>query len=242
MRPLANLTLSPLLATIPSLHHGFTGLLTPKDEVALLDQQTATAKQVHKAELIWVDAWEKRARDADAVATFVPGLAIGVYSADCTPILVAALDEATKKVYAAMAVHGGWRGTALGIAEKTFAQFSRDAKARAQGKPLCFMAAIGPCISAASFEVGEEVIQAFPGSEERGLARFLRMEEGKRKYTFNLPGENLRQLQAAAKASGDKLTVDSLDLCTLSLKDRFPSIRRDREKAGRILSFLAFDG
>jgi copper oxidase (laccase) domain-containing protein len=136
-----------------------------------------------------------------------------------------------------MAVHAGWRGTALGIAGSSFREFSAAVLAR-QGKAVRFLAAIGPCIQFESFEVGAEVIAAFPGAESGGLARYLRTEEGNRKYLFNLPGENLRQLKAAAE--GLSLEVDGLDLCTVKGKGLLPSYRREREKAGRILSFLEF--
>jgi copper oxidase (laccase) domain-containing protein len=138
-----------------------------------------------------------------------------------------------------MAVHAGWRGTAQTIAEKSFAAFAAATKEKGATR---FLAAIGPCIGFESFEVGEEVVRAFPGSEERGLARFLRMEGDRKKYLFNLPGENRRQLEQAASKTGSTLAVDWLDHCTFSQKERLPSFRRDREKAGRILSYLSFAG
>lgn len=237
------ITRSTLLAPVAGLRHGFTGRELPRSEADALDSRTATGKQVHKAAMIWVDAYEKRAREADAVATLVPGLAVGAYSADCTPVLAAALDASSGRPYAVMAAHAGWRGTALGIAEKAFREFARAARERAPGRAGArFLAAIGPCISFESFEVGEDVIEAFPGCEARGLARYLRDESGRRKYLFDLPGENLRQLREAAAAEGVELEAESVGLCTLRLESRFPSYRRDREKAGKILSYIEFGG
>jgi YfiH family protein len=232
-------TQSPLLAAVPGLRHGFTGKLTSPEENAALDATVATARQVHRAGLLWVEAYEKKAREADAVATLRPGLAVGVYSADCTPVLVAALDASTNEVYAVMAVHAGWRGTALGIAGRAFGELAQAARARA-GRETRFVAAIGPCIGFERFEVGEEVVQVFPGALDRGLARFLRLEHGKKKYLVDLPGEDLRQLRQAADEAKAPLEADVLGLCTVELAERFPSYRRDREKAGRILSFLSF--
>ncbi|MGZ3652176.1 MAG: polyphenol oxidase family protein [Bdellovibrionota bacterium] len=236
MQNLVKLTLSPLLHRVPGLVHGFTNKAITREEANALDAEVATAKQVHKADLIWVTQFEKKARDADAVATLTPGVAVGVYSADCTPILVVVQNEG--KVFGVMAAHGGWRSTALGIAGKAFREFA--AAARGQRPQCCFLAAIGPCISFESFEVSQDVIDAFPGIEGRGLARFLRMEGDKRKYLVNLPGENARQLREAASSLGVPLEVEQLNLCTLKLVDQFPSYRRDHDQAGRILSFLKF--
>lgn len=232
-------TQSKLLAALPGVQHGFTSRDMPKADADALDTVVATAKQVHKADLIWVGGYEKKARDADAVATFTPGLPVGVYSADCTPVLVAAQDQQTKKIYAAMAVHGGWRGTAALIAEKSLRAFIHETRVRHPG-PTRYVAAIGPCISYESFEVHDDVFRAFPGAETRGLARYLKDEDGRPKYLVNLPGENERQLRFAANELQVPLAVEQLGLCTVKLPERFPSYRRDHAGAGRILSFLAF--
>ncbi len=235
----SRLTLSPLLRSVRGLSHGFTNKKITKEELDQLDAGTATAKQVHGHELIWATQFEKRARDADGVATLIPGLSVGVYSADCTPLLSVATDS-NGTPFAVMAVHAGWRGTAAGIGEKTLRAFAE--KALALHPDAQFLSAIGPCIGPQSFEVGEEVVQAFPHSEERGLAKFLRLEEGKKKFLFNLPGENLRQLQGVKKELGLSLKIDSIAHCTLARAEEYPSYRRDREKAGRILSFIRLHG
>ncbi len=237
MHQLGKATISPLLTKVNGLKHGFTNLGMTKEEITALDARTATAKQVHKADLLWVERFEKRNREADALATLIPGLSVGVFSADCTPLLVTAVSAPTNKVYAVMAVHAGWRGTALGIAGKSFREFSSALLDR-RGPAIRFLAAIGPCISRESFEVGEDVIAAFPDAEALGLARFHRLEDGKRKYLFDLPGENLRQLKEAGQNLD--LEIDMLGLCTVKLDGVFPSFRREREKAKRILSFLEF--
>ncbi len=230
------ITQSALLGTLTNLRHGFTNLRVPKAEVEAQNRRTATAKQVHKADLIWVNALEQRAREADAIATFTPNLPVGVYSADCTPILTAAIEASTNKVYGIMAAHGGWRSTALRIAHQSFREF---AAASLEKHPRSrFVAAIGPCIGPARFEVGPDVVAAFPQSEREGIAQALRVENGVPKYLFNLPAENIRQLREAAL--GLALEIDFLNLCTHTLADQFPSYRRDKGKDGRILSFLEF--
>jgi copper oxidase (laccase) domain-containing protein len=205
------LTLSPLLASVPGLTHGFTNKKISRDELLELDHQAAIGKQVHGDLLIWADKPENRLREADAVATFQTGLLLGTSSADCAPVLTAALDSKGQP-FAAMAVHAGWRGTALNVAGKTLRNFiaaaiDRNPNAR-------FVSAIGPCIGPTNFEVGQEVIDAFPGCMDRGLARFLRSEEGRQKYLFNLPGENQRQIEEVAKELRVNLHVEALGHCT----------------------------
>jgi len=227
---------STLLRSLPGITHGFVSNHTPaaRDALDAAEPTVATVKQVHRDTVLWASAPEKRARDADGLGTHTPGLSVGVYSADCTPLLYAATD-AHGLPLAVMAVHAGWRGTALEIAAKSLTEF-------ASATPLAakFYSAIGPCISFESFEVGEEVVAAFPESLRLGQAKFLREEEGKKKYLFDLPGENKRQLQDCAARLGISLQIELLPYCTLKLRDQFPSYRRDREKAGRLLSYLSF--
>lgn len=229
---------SRLFDSIPSIEYGFVsnhqaGGRALHDEA---EAKTATVKQVHQATLAWATQLEKKARDADAIATIEPALPVGVYSADCTPVLVVALDVKNNPL-GVMAIHAGWRGTAQEIVAKAFTDF--HARLSGQG-PLTLKAVIGPCISFASFEVGAEVVEAFPGAEERGLAKFLREENGVKKYLFDLPGENARQLRDAASLAAASLEVEVLDRCTLKEKETFPSYRRDAKNAGRLLSYIGF--
>jgi polyphenol oxidase len=233
---------SSLLESLPGLRYGFTTLALSEAEREEIENRTATARQVHKAELATLERFEKRAREADALATFSPKLPIGVFSADCTPILIAAFHDASRRIVGVSAVHAGWRGTALGIAASSLRVFALEARKRCPG--VHFVAAIGPCISRAEFEVGPEVVAAFPGAEERGLATFLRWEKGtegeRRKYLFDLPGENARQLQETARQEGLRLELDPLGLCTVKEALLFPSYRRQKGNAGRILSYIEF--
>lgn len=233
MQPLIR---SQLLSSLANVRHAFLANHTPGGRDALDEAEPgiATVKQVHGDALAWAERLEKRAREADGLATKRAGLPVGVYSADCSPILVVSLNGNSAR--AVMAVHAGWRGTALGIAGKAFAEFAREA-----GAGNRFAAAIGPCIGFDSFEVGQEVIDAFSGAEERGLARFLREEDGRKKYLFHLAGENARQLRLAAAQSRVDLVIDMLPHCTFRERETLPSYRRDREKAGRILSYVAFE-
>jgi YfiH family protein len=227
---------SKLLAALPGVDHGFTTRLTPAELDRTIMGAVSTAKQVHQADFIFPDRFEQRQRDADGVGTLAPKYYVGVYSADCTPVLLVLAERGVP--IGAMAVHAGWRGTAQRITLKAVETLARKA-----GRPrpeLTLHAAIGPCISYESFEVGQDVIDAFPRALDHGLARRYRMEDGKQKYLFDLAGENLRQLQAATAGLGLKLAAESLGRCTLTEAATFPSFRRDRKSEGRILSYLAF--
>jgi YfiH family protein len=226
---------SSLLAGLPGLDHGFTTRLTPAARNQELETFVTTAKQVHKDQFFWPASFERRAHEADGVGTSRANFYVGVYSADCTPVLIAASDPKGEPL-AVMAVHAGWRGTALGIAGKALPELQQ----KLQRTDLRFKAAIGPCIGYSSFEVGADVIAAFPQALAQGLARPLRMEGDKQKFLFDLPGENLRQLRQSAAACGAEIEVDVLGHCTLADAALFPSFRRDRESAGRILSYIAF--
>jgi len=234
-----NITNSSLLSSITGLKHGFLTNHAPDARLAhdLASPEIATVNQVHGHSLLWATTLEKRQRNADALATSTKNLAVGVYSADCTPVLVAAVNEDNSPL-AVMAVHAGWRGTALGILGKSFAEFAAQAQIFGATR---FFAAIGPSISFESFEVGEEVVKAFPGSLERGIAKLYRAQEGEKKYLFDLPGENYRQIKDSAARRSLNLEIETLPLCTFKLKEQLPSYRRDREKAGRILSYLSFE-
>ncbi len=188
-------------------------------------------KQVHETGIEWTTERRKGSVEADAIATALVGLPVGVFSADCSPILLVAVDG-NRNGTAVMAVHAGWRGAAAKIAEKAVESLGQ----RAPGAEL--FAVVGPTIGFGAFEVGEEVVAAFPGSLERGLAKFLQVEGGKKKYLFHLAGENARQIQEAAARLNTNCTVDVLEECTFENKERYPSFRREREKAGRMLSFV----
>lgn len=88
----------------------------------------------------------------DALTTNLPGLAIGVRTADCIPVLL--YDPAARAVGAA---HSGWRGTVNRIAGKTVIEM----KHRFGSNPADIRAAIGPGIGLDSFQVGEDVATAF---------------------------------------------------------------------------------
>lgn len=131
---------------------GVEAFSTRRDSV--LPYPVLTAHQVHGTAIAVITG--KMDRDDlqgfDALITDIPGLAIGVRTADCVPIL---LHDPVRHVVAA--VHSGWRGTVQRIVTKVIAQMG----ARYGTRPQDLRAVIGPAIGPDSFQVGEEVVQAF---------------------------------------------------------------------------------
>lgn len=123
-----------------------------------------TGHQVHGTKVAVVDRPDLTREDLegyDALVTQLPGVAIGVRTADCVPIL---LFDPVKKV--AAAVHSGWKGTVRRISQKVLFVLTQ----RFGCRPENIRAAIGPCIGADSFQVGMEVVgyfkeQGFPLDE-----------------------------------------------------------------------------
>ena len=173
-------------------------------------------KQIHGGDAIdAVDVTTDAATDrgADALVARASGgpVAVGIRVADCVPVLVA---DTRRRVVAAF--HAGWRGTLARIVERGIGTIRLQFGSR----PKDLIAAIGPGIGACCYEVGEEVARRF------GLARAGRLD---------LAAENLRQL------TGHGVPLSSISVagvCTLCNPAQFYSFRRDREAAGRMISYI----
>ena len=164
----------------------------------------------------------------DALMTDMADVCIGVSTADCIPILIS--DAAH---HAVCAVHAGWRGTVGRIAEQavaamTHAYGSRPAELRAQ---------IGPGISLGSFEVGQEVYDAFAhaGFAMDGIShRYPARENGEgEKWHIDLPACNRQQLLACGLKPE---AVADCGICTYQEHEQFFSARRLGISSGRIFT------
>ena len=111
----------------------------------------ALPRQVHSANVVYVKG-AGRPADTDAVFTDVPGLCVAVKTADCIPVLL--YSEQEHPVVAA--VHAGWRGTVSRIVCRTLEEMAAHGLITSASD--CG-AIIGPGISQASFEVGDEVYE-----------------------------------------------------------------------------------
>ncbi|WP_300398165.1 peptidoglycan editing factor PgeF [uncultured Sphingobium sp.] len=170
-----------------------------------------TVRQVHSARAETVTApFAMDARpEADAIVTDRPGLLLGILTADCVPVLFA--DPAAGVVGAA---HAGWKGAIGGVTDATLAAMEALGAARAR-----IVAAIGPCIGRASYEVTDDFAHRFE-EQDADTARFF--SAGKPGHLqFDIGGYVAARLAAAGVAR-----VAVLDEDTYSQPDRFFSYRR----------------
>ena len=138
-------------------------------------------RQVHGARVIKVtEPWAPGAGpDADAMVTERPGIALGVITADCAPVLFA---DASGRVIGA--AHAGWRGALEAVLDSMRALGAKE-----------ITAAIGPCIHQQSYEVGDDLRDAVL-AREAGDSRFFRPNEAGR-HQFDLPGYCAARLREA---------------------------------------------
>jgi len=168
--------------------------------------------QVHGIDVAEVETpWEPGAGPrADAMVTRRPGLALGVITADCAPVLFA---DPVARV--AGAAHAGWRGAVAGIIESTIA-----AMVRLGARTDRIVAAVGPCIGQASYEVAADLRDAVLANAP-GDARFFTSGKRDDRWQFDLPGYCASRARAAGIAEAAVTGVD-----TLAEEERFFSHRR----------------
>ena len=195
--------------------------------------QPFVARQVHGTTVRRVRADEDRAEvarhEADGLCSDVPGLVLGVFVADCVPVLLA-----DPRTGAAAAVHAGWRGTVAGILPEAVRVLSAEFGARPQDLRVALGPAIGPCC----FEVGLEVVEAFaaaiPDARERGIVRPSPRGVAD-KAQVDLHAANRLLL---AQAGVDPQAVDAVPGCTRCDRQRFFSFRRDGASTGQQMAFV----
>jgi YfiH family protein len=176
-----------------------------------LDQAgMASLKQIHSNLSLSADS-PGCVGEGDALVTRTQGVAVSVRTADCFPILLA--DPATRAV---AAVHAGWRGTAAGVVRTSLDRMRNEFGT----DPRNVFAAIGPGIGACCYEVGAEVASQF-GIKDAG--------------NLDLAVENKNQLIAAG-LQPDR--IERVGGCTFCQPAQFFSWRRDRDRAGRMISFI----
>lgn len=175
----------------------------------------------------FIEASAKRQQEmlygVDALITRQPGYCLCVSTADCVPILLY-----DKKQKAIAAVHGGWRGTVAFIAGHTLEKMR--AAFGTEGRDV--IACIGPSISLASFEVGEEVYEAFRlNGFDMSRISVWKKETGK--HHIDLWEANRMQLLDFGVPDSQ---IEVAGICTYIYHDDFFSARRLGIKSGRILS------
>lgn len=193
--------------------------------------------QVHSANLILIDhampdKGVERPR-ADGMITALPGVAMGIYTADCVPLYF----WDSEKHVAAIA-HAGWRGIYHGIAAKVV----RALRQNFLTKPETVQVIFGPAIRECCYEVGEEFKTYFPlfykkrraqrTSSEEYPSHADRQEEG---GVMDLVGALTHQLTAEGIPAKN---LWDTGLCTSCQNERFFSARCEKKTAERILSVI----
>jgi len=197
--------------------------------IELPPEALATTYQIHSADVVEVTKpWSLDARPrVDAMVTTRPGVALGIGTADCAPVLLA--DPAAGVIGAA---HAGWRGAVNGVVEAVVrSMVERGAE------PGRMRAAVGPCIAQASYEVGPEFPHPFLQQDPENR-RFFVSSKRAGHFMFDLPGYVVSRLQRLGV--GEAAHVDR-DTCAEA--DMFFSYRRTtlagEKDYGRGLSVIA---
>ncbi len=186
-----------------------------------------TLHQVHSANVAEAGIWPDSSRPkADALVTDRPGLALGILTADCAPLL---FEDAEAGVIGA--AHAGWRGAFSGVIQATVAAMERLGAERAR-----IVAAVGPCIGRKSYEVDAGFRARFEAADPDNAAFFTEGRPGH--ALFDLEGYCLACLAAAGVERAEGLGAD-----TLADPARFFSYRRStlagEADYGRQLSLIA---
>jgi polyphenol oxidase len=197
--------------------------------VEMPEKALATTYQVHSADVAEVAApWPLDARPkVDAMVTTQPGVALGISTADCAPVLFADPDAGVVG-----AAHAGWRGAVNGVVEATVARMTQLG-----ADPSRIHAAVGPCIAQASYEVGPEFPQPFLQQDPENR-RFFVPSPREGRFMFDLPAYVVNRLRRLGLAAVQHTGHD-----TCAEADLFFSYRRmtlaGEKDYGRGLSMIA---
>jgi YfiH family protein len=189
-------------------------------------ERVVTARQVHGENIVRVDALnyrDVRAVHADAMITNEPGIAVGVETADCVPVLL--FDPAKPAV---AAVHAGWRSTVKKIVQKAVNRMSEEFGS----DPARMIAAIGPAIGAECYEVDEPVMG--PVREAFSFWKKVATPRGKDRWSLDLVKANRMELMQIGLSEKN---IHILGMCTACRKDLFYSYRAEG-RTGRMLSVI----
>lgn len=215
--PAGQLLCDPVLQSLET-PHGFA------ERGAQPPDSTVFLRQVHGVRAVRAeDVAGGPAVEADAITSRTPGLAVGIVTADCVPILAASA-EGDRVV----AIHAGWRGLAAGVIEAGIGAMGVEA-AR-------LSAAVGPAARGCCYEVDAPVARALEARYARLLPGVL-VPGRPGRYQLDLP-------ILASRVLGDLgISPDRLGLahclCTICTPGpRFESFRRDGDRAGRLRHFI----
>jgi hypothetical protein len=220
------------LSEIVWVRHGFStkqGRAHAPEFLQLPPERIITAKQTHSIKTIVVTApWGQESRpEADALVTTITGLGIGVFTADCVPVLLA-----SRKDKIIGAVHAGWKGAIGGMVESAVLEMQNLG-----AKPADMIAAIGPCIRQASYEVSDDFKIPFL-AQDMANGKFFIPAEKQGHLLFDLPNYVTERLKNAGVG-----TIEDIRRDTLAEEEIFFSYRRSCQRAepndGRQLSVIS---
>lgn len=200
-------------------------------EKRFISRDVLFVKQVHGADVLVIDSPQKihgsqNLPKADAVVTNLPGLAIGVVTADCAPILFFDLQ---KKIIAA--THAGWRGALGGVIEATIAEMKKLGAQK-------ISAVIGPMIAQDSYEVSADFLPDFLVEDSENKI-FFKNSANPGKYLFDLPAYIDKKLENYGLEKINNCRID-----TYKNEESFFSFRRSTHRqesdCGRNVSVIEF--
>lgn len=164
-------------------------------------------------------------RDAvDGFITDTADICLTVFTADCVPIILA---DPIKKAVAC--IHSGWRGTAAEISEKAIKKMTE----RYGSSPKSMIAAIGPCIGACCYEVGEDVFEQFTAGHTEKSSFFL--PKASEKYMLDLNAAN-RAMLISAGLTAENIHISSE--CTCHKSELYYSHRATKGKRGNMAAMI----
>jgi YfiH family protein len=182
------------------------------DAMGVSPECLLTCYQIHSPVVVAAaEPWRADGRPhADAIVTTVPGLAIGVSTADCGPVLFA---DAHARVIGA--AHAGWRGALAGVTDQTIAAMEELGAMRER-----IIAVLGPMIRQNNYETGADLRDRFVAADQANEC-FFRPAAREGHFMFDLAGYVAARLAAAGVG-----TIDDVDACTYADAEKFFSYRR----------------
>jgi hypothetical protein len=168
--------------------------------------------QIHSPIAVTVtQPWDHGNRpQADAMVTNVSGIALGILTADCAPVLL--VDAQAGVIGAA---HAGWKGALYGVTDSVIAEMEKLGADRAR-----IAAAVGPCISQANYEVGAEFLDAFTKVDSTN-GKFFVTSNRSDHFRFDLEAFVAHRLRLVGVSD-----VQPLHACTYARENEFFSYRR----------------
>jgi polyphenol oxidase len=194
-------------------------------------ERLAVPYQIHSANAAAIsEPWAPSDRPrCDGLATASPGLALGVTGADCGMILFA-----DRWAHVIGAAHAGWKGALTGVIEATVAAMEKLGARRGD-----VVAALGPCIGRASYEVGPEFVAAFAAAGE-DTGRYFTPSSKAGRSMFDLNGYIAERAERAGIGAFEDFALD-----TYADERRFFSYRRTTHRGepdyGRLMSAIVLN-